>query len=105
MTFNEKLNNFWIGLLIGVFFPMILFFFYWMFFHSQLSFSDRYFHYLLRGNLLSNVVKLCGLGNLVLFYYGLSNRLDSFNKGVILSVFLYLILIGYITYFLESKID
>lgn len=98
-----RLNNFWIGLLAGIIFPMILFFFYWMIFHPQLSFPVRFFYYLRGGDLLSNVIKMCGLGNLLLFYIGLNKKIDNFSKGIIVSVLLYVALIAYVTYYLEPR--
>lgn len=104
MTRIEKLDNFWIGLLIGIVFPMIAFFFYWMFFHSQLNFPRGFMRYLLKGYLLSNVIKMCGLGNLLLFYFGLTKKIDKFSKGIIVSVLIYVALVAYVTYYLEPDI-
>ncbi|MBI2720561.1 MAG: hypothetical protein HYX39_00145 [Bacteroidetes bacterium] len=104
MTRIEKLDNFWIGLLIGIIFPMIAFFFYWMFFHSQLNFPRGFMRYLLKGYLLSNVIKMCGLGNLLLFYFGLTKKIDKFSKGIIVSVLIYVALVAYVTYYLEPDI-
>jgi hypothetical protein len=101
MNWRERFNNFWIGLAIGVLFPMVLFFIYWLYFHQQISFPTRFVHFLITGNMLSNVIKMCGLGDLLLFWIGLSNRMDRFSKGVILSVFLYIGLVAYVTYSLE----
>jgi hypothetical protein len=104
MNWKERLDNFWIGLLIGILFPGLLFFIYWLYFHNQLSFPGRFIEYLIGGNLLSNVLKLCGLGNLLLFYFGLTKKMDRFSKGIILSVFLYIGLIAYITYYHEKTL-
>ncbi len=103
MKFEERLNNFWIGLLVGLFFPMVMFFFYWMFFHHQIGFPRRFIRYLLNGYLLSNVIKVCGLGNLLLFYWGLRRKMDDFNKGIILSILFYIGLVAYVTYYLETR--
>lgn len=97
----ERLDNFFIGLLVGILFPLILFFFYWLFFHNSITFPMRFVRFLMIGQLLSNVMKLCGLGNLLVFYFGLQFKIDKFSKGVIASVFLYLGLILYVSYFFE----
>jgi hypothetical protein len=70
--------------------------------HSQIDFPRGFIKYLMGGQLLSNVVKLCGLGNLLLFYFGLTKKIDGFTKGIITSVVLYVGLVAYISYFLES---
>ena len=105
MNFAEKLNKWWIGLLIGMLFPAVVFFFYWMFCYSQLSFPRGFLRYLMNGYLLSNVIKLCGLGNLLLFYFGLSNKIDSFSKGIVISLLFYVGLVAYVTYFLEPDLS
>lgn len=104
MTWVEKLDSFWKGLLIGLLFPAFCFFCYWLFMHNQLNFPRGFIKYLMGGYLLSNVVKLCGLGNLLLFYFGLTKKIDAFTKGIIVSVLLYVGLVAYITYFMEPSI-
>jgi hypothetical protein len=99
----KRLDNFWIGLLTGLLFPALVFFLYWLIFHHQINFPKRFIKYLMTGYLLSNVIKLCGLGNLVLFYFGLNYRLDKFSKGVVVSVLFYVGLIAYVTYYLEPE--
>jgi hypothetical protein len=101
MNWKDRADNFWIGLLTGLLFPAILFFIYWLYFYHQLSFPSRFIRFLLDGNMLSGVIKICGLGNLLLFWLSLTKRMDRFSKGIILSVFLYIALIAYITYYLE----
>jgi len=55
------------------------------------------------GYLLSNVIKICALFNLALFYGGLHYKLDRFNRGVIFSIIVYVGLIAYISYYLEPE--
>src|SRR4051812_31548462 len=99
----QKLDNVWIGLLMGLLFPLLMFLLYWLFFHHQISFPRRFVRYLLGGNLLSNVIKLCALGNLLLFYLGLSYKIDKFSRGIVFSVLFYVALIAYITYYFEPE--
>lgn len=104
MDWIQKLDSFWKGLLIGLVFPAIMFFFYWMFFQSQLSFPRGFIRYLLGGHLLSNVIKVCALGNLLMFYFGLTKKIDKFSKGIIVSVLIYVALVAYVSYYLEADI-
>ena len=99
----ERLDNTWIGLLIGILFPVFMFVLYWLFFHHQISFPVRFVKYLMGGNLLSNVIKICALGNLLLFYIGLNYKIDRFSKGIVFSVLFYVALIAYITYYHEPE--
>jgi len=96
-----KIDKFWIGLITGIFFPMLVFTGYWLFTEHQISFPVRYTKYLLNGQLLSGVIKICGIANLLLFYFGLTKKIDKFTKGIITSVIIYVALVAYVTYFLE----
>lgn len=100
----DKINKWWMGALIGLFFPFIIYFFYWALFHHQLNFLFRFTHYLLKGYMLSNVIKMCGLGNLLMFYFGLNKRLDGFSKGIIMSVLFYVAMVAYVSYYFEPEI-
>lgn len=104
MNWLQKLDGFWQGLIIGLLFPFLMFFFYWMFFHHQLNFPRGFYRYLVNGHLLSNVIKVCGLGNLLLFYLGLTKKMDKFSKGIIVSVIAYVGLVAYVTYYMEPDI-
>lgn len=103
MNWIERINNIWIGLLIGLLFPAIVYTFYWIFFHHQIHFPIRFTRYLMKGYMLSNVIKICGLGNLLLFYFGLTKKIDSFSKGIIISVAFYVALVAYVNYYLEPE--
>ena len=99
----QRLDNFFIGLLIGIIFPGIIFVLYWLLFHHQMNFPFQFIRYLKVGYLLSNVIKICGLANILLFYFGLTKKIDSFSKGIICSILLYVALVAYVTYYLEPE--
>ncbi|MDP3557344.1 MAG: hypothetical protein Q8T03_08215 [Bacteroidota bacterium] len=101
MNWIERLDNFWKGLLIGMAFPILIFFLYWLFFHSYLSFPRGFYRYLIGGQLLSSVIKICGMGNILLFYFGLNKKIDKFSKGIIVSLLFYVALVAYVTYYME----
>jgi len=103
MNWIQKADKWWIGLFTGLVFPMIIFMLYWLFFHHQISFPRRFLRYLMTGYLLSNVIKICVLGNLLIFYLGLNYKIDKFNKGLIISLAVYILLIAYITYYHEPE--
>jgi|GEM_PF-378907 len=108
MNWIQKIDKWWIGLLAGIVFPAIIYFFYWLFFHHQMNFPRQFTRYLLNGSqygghLMSNILKICGLGNLLIFYLALNAKIDKFNRGVIISVFLFVLLIAYVTYYLEPE--
>lgn len=104
MKWLEKVDNFWMGLLIGLFFPFLFFTIYWLLFYHNMPFPKRFIHYLMKGYMLSGVIKICGLGNLLLFYLSLNNKADKFSKGVVVSVLFYVVLIAYVTYYLEPEL-
>ena len=104
MDWKQKLDNFWMGLIIGLVFPGFFFVLYWLIFQHQLSFPRGFYRYLTGGYLLSNVIKLCGLGNLLLFYWGLTKKMDKFSKGIIVSVICYVGLVAYVSYYMEPEL-
>lgn len=98
MNWVTKIDKWWIGILTGIVFPFLVFFLYWLIFYNYMSFPRGFVRYWMGGNTLSNVIKICGLGNLLIFYFGLNYKIDRFSKGIILSVVLYVILVFYVTY-------
>lgn len=104
MNWINKLDNFWKGLAIGILFPVLCFFCYWLFFHSYMDFPVRFVKYLMFGHLLSNVIKICALGNLLIFYLFLNKHMNKASKGIIVSVLLYVALVFYIMYFHEPTV-
>jgi len=99
----KRYDTFLTGFIAGLVTPLIMFVLYWLFFHHQLAFPVRFVRFLMGGNMLSNVVKICTLANLLVFYLGLSKKMDRFCRGVILSIFIYIAFIAYITYYHESE--
>lgn len=104
MNWIQKLDKWWIGILAGLIFPFFLFFLYWLFFYSYMNFPRGFVRYWIGGNILSQVIKICGLGNLIIFYIGLNKKIDKFNKGIIVSVVFYVLLIAYVTYYYEPEL-
>ncbi len=104
MTWITKIDKLWIGLLVGLFFPFFMFTLYWLFFYHQINFPNRFVNYLIKGYMLSGVIKICGLGNLLIFYLSLNYKTDKFSKGVVISVLFYVALIAYVTYYYEPEL-
>ncbi len=102
MEWNERFDKFWIGLMVGILFPCLVFFSYWLFRFSYIDFPIRFVKYLMNGQMLSATVKMCGLGNLLIFYLGLNKKMDNATKGIIVSVLGYVALVLYITYYYEE---
>ncbi len=100
----EKFDTFWYGLIAGLLFPILLFALYWLFAYHQIAFPVRFVRYLMVGQMLSGVIKMCGLGDLLLFYFGLNKKMDKFSKGIITSVLFYVLLVAYVSYFHEPEI-
>jgi hypothetical protein len=70
-----------------------------------MSFPTGFYRYLIGGQLLSNVIKICGIGNLLLFYVGLNRKIDKFSRGIIFSLLVYVALVAYVTYFMEHALN
>jgi hypothetical protein len=59
--------------------------------------------YLLNGQMMSAVIKMCGLGNLLMFYFGLNKGMDKATRGIIVSVLIYVALVMYVSYYHEEE--
>ncbi len=97
-----KYNNIWLGIAIGLVFPGFCFFAYWLFAHSQMGFPKNFVRYLLAMESLSDTIKLCALGNLLVFYVFLNRKHNDTAKGIIIGTLTYLLLIVYLTFFVET---
>jgi ACR3 family arsenite efflux pump ArsB len=100
-----KFNSFWTGLCIGMLSPVVCFLLYWLFVYAYMSFPVRFITYLITGNMLSNVLKVCTLGNLIWFYLSMKKNADAASKGILTSVFVYLIIVLWISYAIEIDLS
>lgn len=100
----QKADKFYIGFLVGLITPFIVFVLYWLFFYHKMNFPYRFVKYLMGGYLLSNVTKLCALFNLGVFYLGLKYESNKYNRGIIVSLVIYILFIAYVTYYLEEDL-
>jgi len=94
----QKINNFYIGFLTGLAFPLFLYSFYWLFFQQNIELDETDLHYFTNRELSLNIFKMCCGGNLILFYLGLNRKLTPFTKGIIGSVVVYALIIAYFTF-------
>lgn len=94
-----KLNKLWIGLLVGIIFPIFIFSLYWLFFQRHVQIEETDIKYLVNKELMLNVFKICCGADLLFFYLGLNRNLVSFAKGIIASVLIYALILGYLTFF------
>ena len=102
MNWNEKLDNYWKGFAIGMLFPIFCFFCYWLFRYSYMDFPMKFIKYLMFGQMLSSVIKVCALGNLLIFYLFLNKNMNGAVKGIVTSVLIYVGLVFYIMYYHEQ---
>ena len=85
-------NSLLTGILIGLIVPVLVFFlFYFFTFHQKISFSSM----LGSPGLLAKMVSMSLIGNLAVFIYGLKKLdLELTARGILLSTFIYGLLIG-----------
>jgi hypothetical protein len=104
MSWIYRLDSFWKGFAIGILFPVFCFFCYWLFRYSYMDFPVRFVKYLMFGQMLSSTIKVCALGNLMIFYFFLNKHMNKGTKGVIASVLIYVALVFYVMYFHEHAL-
>jgi hypothetical protein len=100
----QRADKAYIGFLVGLIVPMLVFVLYWLFFYHKMNFPFRFVKYLMGGYLLSNVTKLCALFNLGVFYLGLKYETNRFNRGIIYSLIVYIAFIAYLTFYFEEDL-
>ncbi len=85
-------NNIPIGLLLGLTVPAVALIIVYFTGFSGFRFID-FFRYTLSKNILENLVSLCGLANLPLFYLYIRNDCYESVKGIIMATFLLVLLV------------
>jgi hypothetical protein len=93
----DKIDKIWLGFLFGLIFPAFCFMGYWLFAHNQLNFPYGFIRYLRAGNMLQEVAIVCVIANLGIFYLSLNKKIFDFGRGLIISTFLYVGLVLYIS--------
>jgi hypothetical protein len=83
-----KVNKLWIGAIIGLIVPWLVFYIYYLFALNSFSFVDTV-KMTYRGNLLMKYISLSAIVNLGFFYLSLNKSAYRFGYGVILSMFIY----------------
>lgn len=85
-------NNKLTGLLFGLIVPFLALIIVYLTGFSGFRFID-FFRYTISKNILQNLVSLCGLANLPLFYLFIRSESYESVKGVILATFLLVLLV------------
>lgn len=101
----ERYDHFGLGLVVGLFFPFFCFFLYWLFSYNYMDFPVKFVRFLLMMNNCANVVKLCTIANLIVFYLFLTKNKNKTVKGIIVSTLAYVALYLYITYYVEMALS
>lgn len=96
-----RYNNVWLGLALGLVFPLVCFFIYRMIVHPTLGFPQNLIRYLMIMESLSDIMMLCTVGNLLVFYIALKR--PQMAKGIIYGTLVYVALIFYIKFFIETN--
>jgi len=94
---NFDFDKMWLGVLLGLLFPFIIFMSY---FQICYSFMDiyKFINYLNLGKIFPSVVTLCVLANLAVFYPFLWKEKYLGARGVLLATFIWGGIILYIKY-------
>ena len=95
----SKYNKSWIGGIVGILFPILCFSIYWLFFQRGLNIPQDDIRWLVNKELMINVFKICCGTDLLFFYLSLNRRMVNFAKGIIASVMIYALILGYLTFF------
>jgi hypothetical protein len=89
-------DKIYIGLILGMIVPLIVFFLYFLFRHGDVEFL-KYLGFLHRYGLLFKVISLCVLVDLPLFYIFIQFKYWRGARGVVMSCFIYAITVAVYT--------
>jgi hypothetical protein len=101
---KPKWDNYWFGLVIGIFLPLLFIFIYWMYSYSFMNFIPTFFSYLIKGKVLAPVLSMCLVPILAVFYFFLNSEKYKTIKGILTAVFLYGFIILYLKIFVEETL-
>jgi hypothetical protein len=85
---TSKYNNMTLGLILGLLLPALVFVLVWAFSDTGGASLRTFFMGLKEGQILTNILSLCTLADLLLFYMFLRKRRYQTVRGIILAVFL-----------------
>ncbi|MBS1634816.1 MAG: hypothetical protein JST26_02765 [Bacteroidetes bacterium] len=97
-----RYNNTWLGVVVGVLFPIFGLFCYWLFVHSEMGFPRNFIRYLLIMEMLGNTLILCTVANMGVFYLFLNRKRNDTARGIIYGSLVYVAIILYLMLFVET---
>jgi len=83
---KQKLNSVSIGVLTGVFVPLIAVFVFYLFTSKSFSVKE-YIHFLILKNVYTNIISLCVIPNLLAFFIFIWLDFLSSARGVLVATF------------------
>jgi hypothetical protein len=94
---KRRADHLYLGLAVGVLMPFFVYFLYYLYNYRFMTISTFIGHQKYNGLLLSNV-RLCLIGNLAPFFLFIYTERMKSARGVLFSMFIWAILIAYLTY-------
>lgn len=98
MKAKSKYNNLWLGLALGLAIPIITIFIF-SFFKSDVDNFKSYIEFVWSISALSNILSLCAIPNLAIFYLFLNKELYYSVRGVIFATLIWAVLVVITRYF------
>lgn len=99
MNVKSKYNKLWLGLVLGIIIPIITIIIFSLF-KSDVKNLVEFIEFTLSISALSNILSLCALPNLAIFYLFLNKELYYSARGVIFATLLWAILVVITRYFI-----
>jgi hypothetical protein len=88
----------WVGLVLGIIAPLIVFTFYYLINYNYMKISN-FINYLRMGDTYTPLVSLCVLANLLPFYLMINKEKYQGTKGVLGATFIWAALIIFLKFF------
>jgi hypothetical protein len=87
---NRRWNNLWIGLIVGLALPLLVFLGFYLIMYARVPFSE-YVCYTLKMRTLPKILSLCAIPNLGIFYILLNKEYWWATRGIIAAMFVYVL--------------
>jgi hypothetical protein len=84
----NKYNKWWVGLMAGFISPVIAFLVYYSLNYSHMG-MYKFFRYLINGNIYTQLMSLCVIANLPMFFIFIQFHMYNSARGVVLMTIVY----------------
>ena len=96
---KEKFDSIWLGIVLGLFSPIIGFFVFYFTNYNYMTLSG-FINYIILGSSYAPLISLSVIANLPVFYIFIQKNKYHTAKGILLTTFLYAFFVFFLKFFI-----